>query len=182
MNLSDYVKVYPDTLTQNQCDRFIQLFESDTERQLLRDHGPYRFTEVNAVQANWDLNVLYGQIIQYKRRYWSDCNIRYEHVNPDHGWEELRMKRYVPGTGQQFAVHTDSWGRDTAPRFLVYFWYLNDVEQGGETEFYGLDRPVKIKPKAGSLIMFPATWQYLHAGLPPVSNNKYIIGGYFHFG
>lgn len=182
MNLSDYIKVYDDTLTLAQCDKFIQLFESATDLQVQRDHGPYRFTEINAVQARWDLNVLFAQIMHYKRRYWDECHILYEHVNPDNQWEELRMKRYVPDGVQQFAKHTDSWGRDSAQRFLVYFWYLNDVEQGGETEFYGLDRSVKVQPRAGRLIMFPATWQYLHAGLPPVSGNKYIIGGYMHFG
>lgn len=182
MNLSDYIKVYDNSLTPEQCQGFINLFEAEVDYQQQRDHGPYRFTEINAVEAKWNLDVLYAQIIKYKRQYWTECKICYEHVNPDHGWEQLRMKRYRPGTGEQFNVHTDSWGRDTAQRFLVYFWYLNDVEVGGETEFYGLDRPIKIKPRTGSLIMFPATWQYLHAGLQPTSNNKYIIGGYFHYG
>lgn len=182
MNFSDYVKVYENSLTAEQCQGFINLFEASAQQQLQRNHGPYRFTEINAVEASWNLDVLYGEIIKHKKLYWHDCRISYEHVNPDHGWEQLRMKRYVPGTGERFAVHTDSWGRDTAQRFLVYFWYLNDVDQGGETVFYGLDRQLSIRPRTGSLIMFPATWQYLHAGLEPLSNNKYIIGGYFHYG
>jgi hypothetical protein len=29
--------------------------------------------------------------------------------------------------------------------------------------------------------MFPVNWQYLHAGLLPLSHDKYIIGGYLHY-
>jgi hypothetical protein len=182
MNLSDYVKVYDAALDADACNGYIEQFETDVEHQVQRQEGVYNFTEINAVQANWALEPLYASIIEHRRRYWSDCGITKQHVNPDHAWEEIRMKRYIPGTGNEFKIHTDSWGAATAQRFLVYFWYLNTVSTGGETEFYGLDKEILVRPEQGRLIMFPATWQYLHAGLTPVSNNKYIIGGYFHHG
>lgn len=182
MNLTDYIKIYENAIDADVCRYYIDRFEKDTEHQLQRREGVFNFTEVNTIQAKWDLTPLFESILEHRSRYWTDCQITRQHVNPDHGWEEIRMKRYVPGTGDEFKVHTDGWGAETAQRFLVYFWYLNDVAQGGETEFYGLDQPVRVTPKAGTLIMFPATWQYLHAGLPPVSGNKYIIGGYFQYG
>lgn len=181
MNLSDYIKVYDNALDLNLCKELIDKFESDTEHQVKRDQAPYRFTEINIVQSNWFLEPLYNPILRYRQQYWKDCNISRQHVNPDHDWEEMRMKRYEPGT-DEFGAHTDAWNLETSKRFLVYFWYLNDVTEGGETEFYGLDTEIKIRPEAGKLIMFPATWQYLHAGLPPRSGNKYILGGYLHHG
>ena len=57
--------------------------------------------------------------------------------------------------------------------------YLNDVEEGGETNFPKLD--VAIKPKCGRILLFPANWQYRHSGLPPVSSQKYIVGSYLHY-
>jgi Rps23 Pro-64 3,4-dihydroxylase Tpa1-like proline 4-hydroxylase len=39
-------------------------------------------------------------------------------------------------------------------RVITYLWYLNDVEQGGETEFFGGD--LKIKPETGKLLFFPS--------------------------
>ena len=63
-------------------------------------------------------------------------------------------------------------------RVITYLWYLNDVEQGGETEFFGGD--LKIKPEAGKLLFFPAFWCYPHRGNKPISSNKYIITGWLY--
>lgn len=182
MNLSDYVKIYDDALPIDVCKNLIDKFESDTEHQVDRKEGPYDFTEINVVTADWFLEPMYAPMLKYRQQYWNDCGIKYEHVNPEHEWEQMRMKRYRAGTGEQFRPHTDAWDHNTSRRFLVFFWYLNDVALGGETEFYGLDKEIKVSPKAGRLIMFPATWQYLHAGLTPQSEDKYILGGYFHHG
>ncbi|BCV00399.1 MAG: hypothetical protein CM15mV34_1730 [Caudoviricetes sp.] len=38
-----------------------------------------------------------------------------------------------------------------------------------------------ISPQTGRVLMFPATWQYSHAGLPPESDKKYIVGTYLHY-
>ena len=54
---------------------------------------------------------------------------------------------------------------------MTYLWYLNDVTDGGETAFNG---EYKIKPTAGKLILFPASWTFPHCGKMPVSSDKYI--------
>ena len=56
-------------------------------------------------------------------------------------------------------------------------WYLNDVEDGGETEFCG---DFTIRPEVGKLIFFPASWCYPHRGKMPISGDKYIITGWLH--
>ena len=58
-------------------------------------------------------------------------------------------------------------------RSHVCMFYLNDVEDGGETEFY--HQKVKIKPKKGTLVIFPSYFTHLHKGHVPLSNDKYII-------
>jgi len=63
-------------------------------------------------------------------------------------------------------------------RVITYLWYLNDVEQGGETEFFGGD--LKIKPETGKLLFFPSFWCYPHRGNKPVSSSKYIITGWLY--
>jgi hypothetical protein len=62
-------------------------------------------------------------------------------------------------------------------RIITFLWYLNDVDEGGETEFWG---NYKIKPEAGKLILFPATWTFPHTGKMPLSNDKYIITGWLY--
>ena len=57
-------------------------------------------------------------------------------------------------------------------RTVACIWYLNAVEEGGETEFaFGH----KVTPDQGKLILFPATWNFPHRGLSPIKGNKYII-------
>ena len=85
------------------------------------------------------------------------------------------IKRYRPGGAERFQVHFDALG-DKCNRYLVYIWYLNDVNRGGETHFPDLD--LKIEARAGRLLMFPPYWLFQHAGLPPESGDKYIISTY----
>jgi hypothetical protein len=53
--------------------------------------------------------------------------------------------------------------------------YLNDVDEGGETEF--LYQQVKIKPKRGTVVIWPGGFTHLHRGNPPLKN-KYIATGW----
>ncbi len=59
------------------------------------------------------------------------------------------------------------------------FWYLNDVECGGETAFRELG--VRVQPRRGRLVMFPPFWMYRHAGPRPDSGLKYIVSTYMRF-
>jgi hypothetical protein len=59
-------------------------------------------------------------------------------------------------------------------RKISFIWYLNDVEEGGETEFFN----GKIKPEAGKLLFFPSNFNYVHRGNLPISDDKYIIVGW----
>ena len=63
-------------------------------------------------------------------------------------------------------------------RVITYLWYLNDVNDGGETEFF--DGKFKIIPESGKLILFPASWTYPHKGCMPKSSDKYIITGWIY--
>ena len=57
-------------------------------------------------------------------------------------------------------------------RLLTFVWYLNDVNEGGETEFIN---GTLVTPAAGRLLIFPASWYFVHKGNYPLSGNKYII-------
>ena len=63
-------------------------------------------------------------------------------------------------------------------RTLVWMTYLNDVEDGGETEFpmFGL----KVRPQRGKTLFWPAEWTHAHLGAIVKKGNKYIITGWMH--
>jgi prolyl 4-hydroxylase len=92
--------------------------------------------------------------------------------------ENVRIKRYRAGVDEGFQPHFDSIDA-VANRYLVFLWYLNDVAEGGETEF--CDLGVRVSARAGRLLVFPPYWMFQHAGLPPVSNDKYIVSTYLLF-
>jgi hypothetical protein len=181
MNLSDYVRVYDDALSLEVCGDLIIKFEHEKQNQVQRQDGLRDFTEININASGWFLDPLIKPMLKYRQQYFQDCGIVPHMIPRDHGFEEIRMKRYLQGGAEDFKPHVDGYDLLSCKRFLVYFWYLNDVDEGGETVFYRLDKEVRVQPRAGRLIMFPVTWQYLHAGLAPISDDKYIIGGYLHY-
>ena len=68
--------------------------------------------------------------------------------------------------------HHDSkieYGRE---RVLTFIWYLNTIENGGETGFIFKN----VKPETGKFVFFPSTWDYVHCGFD--AKDKYIITGW----
>jgi hypothetical protein len=57
--------------------------------------------------------------------------------------------------------------------------YLNDVEEGGETEFLYQKR--RVQAKQGRLVMWPAAYTHTHRGNPPLSGDKYALTGWLEF-
>lgn len=85
---------------------------------------------------------------------------------------DLKFQKTEPGEGFH-GWHYENSKRLVADRRLVLQLYLNNVEEGGETEF--LYYPKRIKSEQGKLIIWPATFTHTHRGNTPLSENKYII-------
>lgn len=81
------------------------------------------------------------------------------------------------GSGGFSIWHIEQGPGYIASRLLVWSIYLNDVDNGGETEF--LYQQQKIKPKTGTLVIWPAGVTHPHRGNPPYSNDKFILTGWF---
>ena len=83
-------------------------------------------------------------------------------------------------TGGHFSdLHTERTSLNHLQRVLAWMTYLNDVEADGETEFPHYD--LKVKPRSGRTLIWPAEWTHAHRGLPVGAGCKYIIIGWFHF-
>ena len=93
-------------------------------------------------------------------------------------FETIQMQKYTKLKGR-YIYHQDfmtDW-ETKKYRVITFLWYLNDVAEGGETEFWAKYR---VKPEAGKLLFFPATWTYPHRGMMPISNDKYIMTGWIY--
>lgn len=73
--------------------------------------------------------------------------------------------------------HCEDFNLEFSNRILVWTIYLNDVAEGGETEFLYLNK--RIKPEKGLTTIFPANYVATHRGNPPISNEKYILTGWY---
>lgn len=74
--------------------------------------------------------------------------------------------------GQSMGPHCDNYDGHSNLAFSMVT-YLNDSYSGGEIFFPNQD--VKIKPKAGSLIMFPSHEPFVHQVLPITSGTRYMM-------
>ena len=187
MTLTDYVLVVDDAIDQDVCRFAMDAFEhSASIRESCDNPAGMHFHQLN-VSAHAGKDQQLASLQKYMveaSRFYIDL---YRSRVPDtefwpktYGFEEFRLKKYEPNGVDQFADHIDAADLTSSRRFLVFFWYLNDVEEGGETELLG-KMNLKVKPKQGRLLMFPPLWTFPHRGCKPISGPKYILGSYLHF-
>jgi hypothetical protein len=184
-DVRSYIRYYDGALEANFCAQMIEAFEKSTHLQTPHGRGHQAGLDNSAwVELNVTrfadtafLGFFHGQIDKYLALYNQQVPLTIPIPNSIK-LDELRIKRYRAGTNENFEPHFDSYQQKSA-RYFVFLWYLNDVTEGGETEF--VDLGVKVAPRTGRLLVFPPYWMYQHAGLPPLSNDKYIISTYLMF-
>jgi hypothetical protein len=190
----DLVKVYPNSLSGELCDLIIYLFNTPQEGKgegVVGSSIPRvdlkfkKTTDLHSAKwgKEWKLidRLLAEELNKKIHSYYTDINpdinnMIYRPIQNcvDSGFQ---IQHYTAGDGY-YNYHEDSaTTQDGGFRIFTYIWYLNNVEEGGETEFYN---GLKIKPTQGSLLIFPATWTYPHRGCMPISNDKYIITGWLY--
>jgi len=86
------------------------------------------------------------------------------------------VQRYSKQKGK-YIYHNDFSIDNKGYRVITYLWYLNDVEEGGETELW---YNYKIKPEKGKLLLFPSHFAFPHCGKMPLSSDKHIITGWLY--
>ncbi|TQV88418.1 2OG-Fe(II) oxygenase [Aliikangiella coralliicola] len=96
--------------------------------------------------------------------------------------DEVNLQRYTKGRGGYHHWHSEHYPHPTdnqqrsLHRVLLWLIYLNDVEDGGETEFFY--QQAQVKPTQGSLILAPCGFTHTHRGSIPKSNDKYVLASW----
>lgn len=86
----------------------------------------------------------------------------------------LSISKY--STGKSMGPHVDDYNNGDDPNISVVL-YLNDNYEGGEINFP--NQNIKIKPEAGSIVIFPSVEPYYHESLPVISGIKYMSPGFW---
>lgn len=190
----DFVLEIPNNLSKEKCEDMIKRFEADSAKR--PGSTLSGFTE--NVKSSTDLpissldewkdidNYLFNQLKEGLEKY--KCHLikkgyrdlRYFHQNTEDGGYQMQKT----DVGQYYSWHDDALMENG--RFLTYLWYLTShdhISQGGGTAFHSLagDGGRIINPEQGKLLIFPATWTYIHMGLPLTQGKpKYICTGWMH--
>ena len=188
-NISPYVspqfiKVYENIIPHSLCDDLIQKFESNQDqwetRNKLYSERNLSFKELH-FNKYWDtwkkdqeniINILMKQV----KVYMSDFSKFCFPVNV--GLEPFKMKKYEPNDIDEFGWHVDVNSRRNMERFLAFFLYLSDNEEG-KTEFPYQN--ITTDCVKGSMVIFPPAWPWYHRGTKPIKVPKYFLGGYLTY-
>ena len=96
-----------------------------------------------------------------------------------HSIFDMKIQKTIPGQGYHI-WHTESMDKKSSNRICVFSLYLNDVLEGGETEF--LYQKLRISPKKNKFVIWPSGYTHVHRGNQPLSGEKYIITGWIEYG
>jgi hypothetical protein len=91
----------------------------------------------------------------------------------------LKIQKTKPSEGYHI-WHSENNDIHNCNRVFAFTLYLNDVTEGGETEF--LYQKCRIKPVQNRFVLWPAAITHIHRGNPPLSNDKYILTGWSEYG
>ena len=186
----DFIYVKDDVMDKDFCSHLITKFEEDVECQydgivsagLHKDIKDTKDIKITGLK-HWNdedekistvVNESMGKYIRrIEKTFMGSFNI------PDIGDSEYvdrgyQIQKYNPGGGyvwhQDFLFHPN-----IGTRMFTFLFYLNDVDVDGYTEF---GDGTRVRPKAGRVLWFPATWTYVHRGYPPKDGVKYILTGW----
>ena len=194
---SNFIRAYSDVFSSSLCDNLIDTYEKlwrEKEEQLKKISLCYtesgqkvcgacncqRLDIMQHQEFNEPFKIIMNGIQVVLNQYKKDARLHPCQWPKEHGYEHLRIKRYYCDDNQQHDFHADVTNIESAKRFLSIICYLNDDFDGGETYFphFGL----QVKPKKGTILLFPCTWSYLHKGNPAVNGHaKYILGSFLNY-
>ena len=193
--LSDFIHVEYNTLSEEFCNSVIGKFETDNRKQQGK-LGSGKNSVVNVdIKDSIDLmisgldewkeedEVLFNSVNKYSQKY-RNKNILQDIKIPilldtmsDTGYQ---IQKTSPNSGYTWHDDFDPSYDNTSVagiRVLSFIWYLNDISEGGYTEFID---GTKIQPERGKFLIFPSSWNFIHRGFPPKKESKYIITGWLH--
>lgn len=179
MHRNDYIKHYLNITPPHLRECLIGLFTRESYLDIVSNNGKPNFTQINVNQHEPNLvKLLNYYLLQVVSMYRKDIE-DYKWCPPVKGVEEFRVKRYLPNSGDRFDPHVDVGDITSCKRYLSLLFYLNDDYREGETVFEGYG---EIIPQAGSVIVFPPTWQYPHYGKKVTGDKpKYIMSSYLNY-
>ena len=171
------------------CNEIINFFE---ENKILQKTGVLGSGKDLTKKKTIDMTVKPSDLKDYKYKCFNSyidelykCFVDYQHQWPfirsfikDVDIGSFNVQKY--SKGDHFSqIHTERSSMENSNRLFAWMTYLNNVEDGGATNFSHYD--IKIKPEIGKTLIWPAEWTHAHSGEILNNGEKYIITGWMNF-
>ena len=186
VTINNFIGVYDNYITVEECNKAIKLYEDQNKfnntinrigfenSSVLQKQDQQFFAIENNLDVWWEK--LKTMIINFEMafKHYSEntgANNAYDGIS--FHFTQLKLQKTLPTEGYHVWHIEHGKGFDNEPRAFAFSIYLNDVEDGGETEFLHFSK--RVKPKTGRIVIWPAAFPYLHRGNPPLSGEKYIL-------
>jgi len=192
-NFENFVGIYDNYFSDELCNGLIEYFEwCNKNNKSYKRFEPEKIKNDTSVNLNptgiEEINFAWpniGNVIgEFNDVFWSQCYAEYiknYSVYGEYGEQTIytyKVQRTDPMGGYHI-WHCEDGDRPFASRTGVYILYLNDVEEGGETEFLYFSK--RYKPVKNRLMIFPSNFPWAHRGNPPLSGSKYIMTGWVEY-
>ena len=192
VNITNFIGVYDNYITKEECNKAIKLFEDQDKfnktvnriaaekTSIIYTQDQQFFTNRGNIDIWWEdlKSMLFNFDVAWKH-YVNNVGADTAYDNQPFYFTTLKIQKTLPTEGYHIWHIEHGKGFENEPRAFVFSIYLNDVEEGGETEFLHFSK--RVKPKTGRIVIWPAAFPYLHRGNPPLSGDKYIITGWVEF-
>jgi len=185
-SIKNFIGVYDNYITPHECKTAIKLFEDQTKfkktinRQdfekasvLDKQDQQYFPNESNIEIWHEQLKPMLFNFDMALKHYETKTGVRQAFDIENFNYTSLKIQKTLPTEGYHVWHIEHQRGFYNEARALVFTIYLNDVEEGGETEFLHFSK--RVKPKTGRIVIWPASFPYVHRGNPPLSGEKYIL-------
>ena len=185
VNINNFIGTYDNYITQKDCEDAIKLFEDNDkfnrtvnriafeEASVLHKQDQQFFAAPNNLNIWWDqLKPMMVNFDLAWQHYVKHVGAKDAYGVPFH-LTDLKIQKTLPTEGYHVWHIEHGKGYGNEARAFVFTIYLNDVEDGGETEFLHFSK--RVKPKMGRIVIWPAGFPYVHRGNPPLSGEKYIL-------
>jgi hypothetical protein len=192
----DFIGVFPNALSEVACDQIVASFaqvdklgkvvnrQTDDGALKINKDNEYFYVRSENIGCGVDFNIDDLWVNEFVAASWA-C---YEQYAQKYGvlgslarhqfYMNIKVQKISPTEGYH-VWHCEHATRASGSRLLLVLAYLNDVEEGGETEFLYQSR--RISPKQGTIMICPSGFTHTHRGNPPLSGDKYIINGWIEF-
>jgi len=172
---------------EDECKKIINYFESHSELHFEGFVGGNKkgddFKKDTEISCNFDKSQGPCWISKYINTALTEYIKQYPEIDRLELFEKchnFKLQRYFPSEGY-FLYHCENYGssEQIVSRVLAWMIYLNDVKDGGYTEFPNQKK--KYQPRAGDVLLWPAYFTHTHRGITSKSQTKYIATGWFNF-